>query len=205
MKRIGLFGGTFNPIHMGHLVLAECARDQLALDEVVFIPNRIPPHKEAPGYSPQQRLKLVEAAIGMEDGFRASDIELKREKPSYTVDTLRQIHAEWPEAELVFLIGADSLFQLEQWVEYQEIFRLTNFGVVARPPYERERCAAEIKRLERLYPVSFHWVEMPMIEISSRALREAWQAGRSIRFQVPEAVYRLMQASGKTDGEDAEQ
>lgn len=201
MKRIGLFGGTFNPIHMGHLVLAECARDQLALDEVVFIPNRIPPHKAETGYSPEQRLTLVAAAIADKPSFRVSGIELKRDKPSYTVDTLREIHAIWPEAQLVFLIGADSLFQLEKWVEFQEIFRLTNFGVVARPPFERELCQREISRLESLYPVRFSWVEMPMISISSRSIREDWNRGRSIRFQVPEAVYRLMEAEkeGKSE------
>jgi nicotinate-nucleotide adenylyltransferase len=192
MKRIGLFGGTFNPIHMGHLVLAECARDQLALDEVIFIPNRIPPHKIEPGYSPEQRLAQVIAAVAGQPGFQVSDIELKRDKPSYTVDTLRELHANWPTAHLFFLIGADSLFQLESWVEIQEIFRLTDFGVVARPPFERGRCQQEISRLESLYPVKFSWVKMPQIGISSRSIREDWNQGRSIRFQVPEVVYRLM-------------
>ena len=194
MKKIGLFGGTFNPIHMGHLVLAECARDQLALDEVIFIPNRIPPHKDEPGYSPEQRMAQVSAAIAGKPEFQVSGIELERKQLSYTVETLREVHANWPTAHLVFLIGADSLFHLESWVEFQEIFRLTDFGVVARPPFGRERCQQEISRLESLYPVQFSWVEMPQIGISSRLIRENWKRGRSIRFQVPEAVYRLMEA-----------
>jgi nicotinate-nucleotide adenylyltransferase len=173
MKRIGLFGGTFNPIHMGHLVLAECARDQLALDEVIFIPNRMPPHKAEPGYAPEWRLKLVSEAIRDIEGFMVSDIELDRDKASYTVDTLREIHATWPEADLIFLIGADSLFQLEKWVDYQEIFRLTDFGVVARPPFDEDRCQLEIERLEGLYPIQFQWIRMPMMDISSSAIRTA--------------------------------
>ena len=178
--RLGIFGGTFNPIHWGHLVLAETARETLALDRVVFIPTRHPPHKRASHLLPGSvRFALVQLAIRDHPNFVASDIELQREGPSYSIDTVRILHQQLPQAKLFLLMGADMLSV--RWIAWDELKRLCTVVVAHRPgsrPVRRE--------------VGLKWLAMPQVEISSSDIRLRLRAGRSIRYLVPPAVERYM-------------
>lgn len=189
--RIGIFGGTFDPIHYGHLLLAETCREQCRLDEVWFLPAAVPPHKQGESLtSASQRVEMLELGISGHPAFRVSDIEIERGGLSYTVETLAAINSQMPNAELFFLMGADSLRDFPTWREPQRICELAIPVVVSR----RNAPAPEFSRFEqfvsndRLAEIRRHRVEMPIVEFSSTAIRESVHAGRSIRYQTPRAV-----------------
>ena len=172
--RIGILGGSFDPIHHGHLILARAAKEDLGLDRVLFIPANKSPHKT--GSRPataEDRLKMVEMAIAGEEGFGASDVELRRPAPSYTVDTLRELRAGHPKDELVLLIGADNAATFDKWREPEE-----------------SRSLAQIAVLERAGASASHpWpVVRRLIDISSTDIRARAAAGRSIRYLTPDSV-----------------
>lgn len=197
--RIGLLGGTFDPIHYGHLLLAESCREQGQLDEVWFIPAAVPPHKQQQTLSPAAaRLEMLKLAIGGHEAFRVSEIELARGGVSYTVDTLAAIRAERPEAELFLLIGADSLVDLPTWREPRRICELATPMTVGRPgsPPPNYRVLDGIVDPARLATFAGNHVEMPLVGISSRDLRRRVAEGRSIRYQVPRAVERYIETVG---------
>ncbi len=180
VMKFGILGGTFNPIHWGHLLLAETARDQLGLDRVLFIPVHQPPHKNAKGVLPGAvRLELVQLAIRDHPAFVASDIELKRESVSYTLDTVKVLREHLPMAKLFLLIGQDML--AVQWKGWQEITQLCTVVAAGRPGTKTRRLAGNIKPLA-----------MPQVEISSSDVRARVAAGRSIRYLVPAAVERYI-------------
>ena len=177
--RIGIFGGTFNPIHLGHLLLAETARETLALDRVVFIPSHQPPHKRAKDLLPgAHRVKLIELAIRDQPAFVVSDIELEREGPSYSIETVQILRKQLPQATLFLLIGADMLSV--RWLAWDELKRLCTI-VVARRPGSPPRREASLK-----------WLTMPQLDIASSDIRARLKAGRSIRYLVPAAVERYI-------------
>jgi len=196
-QRIGLFGGTFDPIHIGHLLIAEAAREQLALDQVRFIPAATAPHKlEQQATEGKQRLEMIRLAIGGHPHFTSDDRELRRGGTSYTVDTLAEIKQELPEAELVFLIGSDSLDELHTWREPRRICELAFLAVIARgghPP-------PDLLKLREFLPESqhadlnSHLVTMPHMEISSRDIRNRIAQGRSVRYQLHPAVEAYIDA-----------
>ncbi|MBA4016038.1 MAG: nicotinate (nicotinamide) nucleotide adenylyltransferase [Pirellula sp.] len=197
--RIGIFGGTFNPVHYGHLLLAETCREQRGLDEVWFLPASVPPHKQdLVLVDAAQRLEMLKLAAGGNEAFRVSDLELKRGGVSYTVDTLEAVHAERPEAELYLLIGADTLADLPNWRTPKRVCELALPTAVCRPgsgelDYEPLAAFVEPTRLARLRELR---VEMPQIGISSRDLRARIAAGKSIRYQVPRAVEKFIETAG---------
>ena len=178
--RLGVFGGTFNPIHLGHLLLAETARERLALDRVLFIPTRQPPHKSARGLLPgAQRLALIRLAIQGQPAFVASDIELRRAGPSYSIETVNALRATFPDARLFLLIGQDML--AVRWRAWDELKRRCTVVVAHRPesqPVGRER--------------GLTWLPMPQLDISSSDIRTHLARGRSIRYLVPPAVERSL-------------
>ena len=197
--RLGVFGGTFDPIHLGHLILAEQARERLRLDEVLFLPAAAPPHKQSREItSGARRLEMVELAIAGNACFSASDLEWRREGLSYTVDTLRELRIERPDACLFLLLGADSLHDLPQWHQPEEIARLARIAVVERPgsPPIDVRALAPPLTDEQAAAVAEHLVPIPLIEISSTAIRQRAAAGRSIRYLVPPAVEAYIDAHG---------
>ena len=176
--RLGIFGGTFNPIHIGHLVLAECARAQARLDHVWFIPTAIPPHKPAPDVAPAEaRLSMVRSAIRGHPAFRVHDMELRRGGISYTLETLRMIRTRHPRATLFLIVGSDML--QVPWYGLKEIARECTFLVAPRHPAISHRRGVRVMTLA-----------MPQIEISSSMIRERLRAGQSIRYLVPETVER---------------
>ena len=178
--RIGIFGGTFNPIHWGHLLLAETARERLSLDRVLFVPARRPPHKRGGGLlKGEVRLVLIRLAIRHHPAFVASAIELKRPGVSYSIETVRAIRAAWPRATLYLLIGQDML--QVQWVGWDELKRLCTIVVARRP-------GVGGARRER----SIQWLEMPAVDIASSDIRDRLRRGRSIRYLVPDPVERAI-------------
>lgn len=197
--RLGIFGGTFDPIHLGHLILAEHCREACRLDRVLFIPAGQPPHKSDRQITPGKlRLEMVELAIAGHAAFAASSIELDREGPSYSVDTLAALSLEHSGAELFFLIGSDSLLDLASWHQPARIATLATVVVATRPGATRLnleplRAVLGPHAVEQLVQ---HFVEIPLIQISSSSIRTRVSAGHSIRYLVPRAVECFIETHG---------
>jgi len=194
--RVGVFGGTFDPIHYGHLIAAEEARWRLALAEVLFAPAAQPPHKPGqPISSVEHRLAMVELAIAGNPHFRLSRIDLDRPGPHYTVDTIPLLQSELgPQAELYLIIGLDSLVKLHTWRQPARLIRLCRLAVVSRPGQH-----LNLGELEATLPdlgERVHLLETPEIGISAEDLRRRVRAGQSIKYQVPEAVEAYIYAHG---------
>jgi nicotinate-nucleotide adenylyltransferase len=196
VRRLGILGGTFDPIHHGHLVAAEEASYQLALDRVLFVPAGAPPHKPARPISPaSHRLRMVELAIAGKPHFAVSRVDIDRPAPSYTVDTLKLLRAEWGrETRFFFIEGNDSLSDMVNWYQPQRLIELCELAVVRRPGSEIDLPALE-KRLPGLTE-RVHWVQIPLLEISSTDLRARIRAGRSISYLVPREVEAYIQEHG---------
>lgn len=178
--RVGVFGGSFDPVHLAHLILAEQCREQAELDRVLFIPAPRPPHKLDKPLTPfHHRQEMLELALAGYPPFQVSLIEKDRPGPSFTVDTLRQLRAEHPGDAFFLLLGSDSLPDLPRWREPEAIAQLAELLVVARPGTPFEAPAA-----------SFRWrrIDCPQLEIASSDLRERLAAGRSVRWFLPRAV-----------------
>jgi nicotinate-nucleotide adenylyltransferase len=192
-RRIGLMGGTFDPIHYGHLVIAEEVRVTLALAEILFIPAGQPPHKPGRVITPaEQRLAMLELAIASNPYFTISLIEMDRPGLSYMVDTLHLLRAQMgTEVELSFIIGWDSLEELHTWHDPQGILaQLDTLVAVGRPGYMDEGAYNNTQIETRLPGISqiLHVVEAPQFSVSSTNLRQRITQGKPIKYQVPEAV-----------------
>lgn len=188
MKRIGIFGGSFNPPHVAHLIGAEIAREELRLDIVIFMPAAVPPHKQKMRLPDARlRLQMVQAAIEHNQCFEASDIELLRDGPSYTVDTLQELKRQYPDSQLVLLIGMDNLEIFHSWRSPDEILTLAELGVMVRPGYSKEKVKPEL-----LPHVRF--VEIPLLEISGTEIRKRIESGRSVRYMVTDPVRAIIEA-----------
>jgi nicotinate-nucleotide adenylyltransferase len=186
--RIGIMGGTFNPPHLGHLICAQEAYLQLRLDRVLLIPARIPPHKpveDEPG--PDHRLELCRLAIrGDEQRFEVSDVEIAREGPSYTVDTLEELHSSAPDNELFLIVGGDIAAGLPRWREPERVLSLATLAVAKRRGTSRSAVAEALGMLRGGETARFF--QMPRIAISSTMLRDRVRSGQSIRYYVPDGV-----------------
>lgn len=193
-RHLAILGGTFNPPHIGHLVMAQEALTQLGLDRVVLMPVAAPPHKELrddPG--PECRLELCRLAIGKDERFGVSRLELDRGGPSYTVDTLREIHATAPGDDLTFIVGGDMARSLPTWREPEAVLELATLAVAERAG------AARRDILEHLAPYGtdrIRFFDMPRIDISSTDVRRRVREGRPVRYLVPDDVARAIGASG---------
>ena len=193
MGHIGILGGTFNPPHMGHLVMAQEALDQLGLDRVVFMPVAVPPHKEAredPGG--KARVALCRLAVEDDERFAVSDLEVRRGGASYTVDTLRELHELEPEHDLTFIVGGDMAQSLPAWREPEAVLALARLAVAEREGVNREDVARRLEPLHNGDRVVFF--DMPRIDISSSAIRRRVAEGRSILYLVPDAVAEAIAA-----------
>jgi len=197
--RLGLFGGSFDPVHYGHLLLAECCREQCGLDEVWFLPAATPPHKQTHALSPaNQRIEMLELATGGHPSFRVSRMEIDRGGVSYTVDTLAALAAEDPARQLFFLLGADSLEDLPTWREPARICELAVPVVVGRPgvPPVDFGVLADFVPEARLTDFRRYRVEMPQTGLSSSDIRRRVADGLSIRYRTPRAVETYIQTHG---------
>ncbi len=199
-QRIGLMGGTFDPIHYGHLVVAEEVRARLDLAEMFFVPAGQPPHKQGDFITPaHHRLAMLELAISSNPHFSISLVDLDRPGPSYTVDTLRLLRQWWgEEVALYFVIGWDSLEELSSWFEPERILeQVTHLVAVHRPGYEE---APQYRsRLEQRLPMlrqRMLSMPAPQLEISATDLRQRVAEGRPVKYQIPEAVERYIAEHG---------
>jgi nicotinate-nucleotide adenylyltransferase len=196
--RLGLYGGSFDPVHFGHLLLAECCREALRLDEVWLIPAAVPPHKQSRELAPaKQRLEMLELALGGHEQIRASRLEIDRGGVSYTVQTLEDIKQQRPDATLLLLMGADSLHDLPSWREPAQICELAIPAVVRRggsaePDFS---VLSPLVTVERLAEIRAAQVEMPLIELSSTDLRHRAANGQSLRFRTPRAVEKYIESN----------
>jgi nicotinate-nucleotide adenylyltransferase len=185
--RIGILGGTFNPPHLGHLICAQEAYLQLGLDRVTLIPARIPPHKpveDEPGV--EHRLELCRLAIRGDQRFHVSDLEIARDGPSYTVDTLEELHSSAPDHELFLIVGGDIAAGLPNWHQPERVLSLATLAVAKRRGTSRAAVDDALRALRGGERSMFF--RMPRIAISSTMLRERARTGRPIRYYVPDAV-----------------
>lgn len=192
-KKIALFGGTFDPIHMGHLIIAEYVRESLELDKVVFIPSGNPPHKKGKKVTEEYiRYKMVELAVKGNDGFVVSDMELNKDTYTYTYKTLQQLKAKYDDISIFFIIGADTVLDILTWKEYEKVFKLCNFVAVARPGYDESEVKRMISRLEDTYNAHITIVETPLIDISSTEIRNRIAEGKTIKYLVADNIIEFI-------------
>ena len=187
--KLGLLGGMFDPIHIGHLRAAEIVRESLELDEVVFVPAGVPPHRERPAAAGIDRYAMVAIATAAHRTFVPSDVELAREGPSYTVETVAQLRARRPGAEVVLIVGSDNLPMIAEWREPERLLEMCTIAVVERPG------SAPVPS-GKVPPARLHRVEGTALPIASRDLRERIRAGRSVRHLVPDGVADYIEKRG---------
>lgn len=180
--KIAILGGTFNPIHIGHLILAEEVREKLKLDRIIFVPAYLPPHKDNSDIAPANaRLAMVKLAIKGNKYFSISDTEIKRNGHSYTIDTLKEFKKIYPEDELYFVIGSDLLKYLDDWKDLDEIIKMVRFVVATRPGYPLEKIPSHIST-----------IPIRAVDISGFEIRKAIRENKSFRYLVTEAVYKYI-------------
>jgi nicotinate-nucleotide adenylyltransferase len=192
-RRLGVMGGTFDPIHYGHLVTAEEALVQFALDEVVFVPTGKPWMKEGRDVSPaEDRYLMTVIATASNPRFRVSRVEVEREGPTYTVETLRALGAENPDAELYFITGADATLEILEWKDSDEVLSLAHFIAATRPGYDLTRFEASAQARN----ANVREMNIPALAISSTDVRRRVREGRPIRYLVPEGVKSYVEKAG---------
>lgn len=215
---IGIFGGTFNPIHNGHLIVAEKIRAWFGLSRIYFIPSFSPPHKEGPVLEAEHRLNMVRLAIEKNPNFLLSPLEIERGGSSYTIDTIREMRETLGEGPtLYFIIGADAFREISTWKDYRSLLRMLRFIVISRPKVDIgviNPDLTDIIKDKDLRPVAksiidgfetpeaikggdadIFFMHVPQIDISSTDIRESVKKGISIRYQVPEGVARYIEAN----------
>lgn len=185
MKRLGIIGGTFDPIHIGHLVMASYAIDALELEKVWFMPAQTPPHKHHEITDLEHRAQMCRLAVNLDSRFEFSDLDMRGDPPSYTSDLLSSISKSMPNTELVFLVGADSLKNFATWHEPETILKYASLGVAERPGSTVDH------RIRNSVPglaARLHEFDSPLIELSSTEIRQRREKGKSITYLVPEVV-----------------
>ncbi len=184
--KIGILGGTFDPIHYGHLILGEQVRVQLGLDRVIYVPTFMPPHKISGSIAAaSHRLKMVALAVKKNKRFSVSDIEIRRRGKSYTVDTLRQIKKRHPAAELFFICGSDLVNEIPTWKNVDQIYGMARFVLAKRPGFGK-----------RLSGKNFIKINVAQVDISSSVIRDLVRQGRSIRYLTPGTVVEYIEKHG---------
>ncbi|NKB25043.1 MAG: nicotinate-nucleotide adenylyltransferase [Kiritimatiellae bacterium] len=187
-SKIGILGGTFNPIHRGHLRMAQEAYKKFDLDKVLFVPSYLPPHKSSEDLvNTSHRMTMLERAIKGDSRFEASALELEREGVSYSIDTIKELHGVYPQSELFFIIGSDTLFQLYTWKNIRSLLELCTFITYPRCGFEIDTIIAEVLKLDPPWPekLKTYMLTENFIEISSRQIRKHVAEGKSIRYLVP--------------------
>lgn len=193
--RLGVFGGTFNPLHHGHLIAVQEASHQLGLAEVLFVPAPRPPHRDAPGVDPNHRLEMTRRALQDRDAFRVSDVEYHREGPSYTVDTLRALSEDHPDRDLVLLVGADELVQFRSWHRWEAVLERAEVVGMSRPGFERSEVPDPVRG--RCF-----FVETPEVDVSSTRVRRRIREGAPARSFVPRSVWEYIREHGLYGGDE---
>ena len=191
---LGVIGGTFDPVHHGHLIAAEYARYELGMNRVMFVPAGHPPHKQAEGISCwEHRYRMMELAIQENEYFEISPMENLRMGYSYTVDTIEYLKQTHPDSSVYFIMGADSLLTIDTWKDYRRLTQLCRFVVVTRPGYLIQRTHPALVELPEAWWKTMCQVEIPAVDISSTNIRERVAAGKPIRYLLPMAVEQYIQ------------
>lgn len=189
MKKVGIMGGTFNPIHLGHLFLADNAYEQLELDKVLFMPSKNPPHKEKPDMvTEQQRVDMITLAIKDNPHFELSTFELDRDGMTYTADTLTLLTEQNPDTEYYFIVGADSLFYMHKWWKPQIIFNLCTVIAASRDNAALVELEKQSEFLKETFHARIRLIQMPTIQIASAVIRERIAEGKSVRYYLTDNV-----------------
>ena len=208
--KIGIFGGTLNPIHFGHLRTAEEVREAFSLDKVLFVPSAFPPHKREELETPHERIEMTRIAILGNPYFDFSDMEVKRGGVSYSVDTVDEAKKNLPEAEIYFILGVDAFFEIDSWKEYRRFLSLCNFIIVTRPGYEKKSLGESLPlevRSDFCYDAakgcychtsghSLNFLEVTLLDISSTDIRKRLKSGRSVKYLIPHAVEEYIKKHG---------
>ncbi len=187
-------GGTFDPIHNGHLILAEYARTTFGLDKILFIPTGKPPHKDKDSISSNShRYNMTLFAINSNPYYLISSIEIQRESIAYTIDTIKYLKSKFNYTDFYFILGSDSLYQIHKWKDYKELLGLCNFIVAKRQDLDNDNLKVKIKELSELYGSPLSILESPLIDISSTEIRNRVKKGLSIKYLVPESVEQYIE------------
>jgi nicotinate-nucleotide adenylyltransferase len=183
MKRIGILGGTFNPIHIGHLTIAQMVCEQLKLDKVLFVPSNLPPHKSGKNIaSSKDRAHMVRLAIRGNSRFQFSDFEIKKKGKSYSIDTVTYFRDLYPRGtKLFFIIGSDLLFMLDTWRRINEVQKIVTFAAVHRPGFKGKRSRVKVKR-----------ITIPGLQTSSSYVRERLISGKTVKYLVPDNILKYI-------------
>lgn len=204
MKNIGILGGTFNPVHLGHLIAAQEVLDKLGLDEMIFLPSGNPPHKSKEEIvASNHRYNMVRLAINGNDRFKISDMEIKRKGKTYTYDTLVDLHKNYYVDNIYFIIGYDTLIDMDTWRKINEVFELSTFVVVNRGNLKNEM-RKEIEKKIVKYNAKIQVVNIPDIEISSTEIRRRIFNGQSVKYLIPDGVADYIKINGLYRGENNE-
>lgn len=196
-KKIGIMGGTFNPIHIGHLIIAEQAWEQFELDKVLFMPASQPPHKMGEAIEEDiNRVAMVRLAIHNNPHFELSLFEVNRQGVSYTAETLRQLTKQYPNTEFCFIMGGDSIVDIETWREPKTVMELGHLLACTRNDVDDTRLTKEIKYLKDKYHEEIRKLMIPQIDISSTMIRERIQNDLSIKYMVPDSVLSYIKEHG---------
>jgi nicotinate-nucleotide adenylyltransferase len=188
-RRLGIMGGTFDPIHYGHLVTAEGARYSFGLERVIFIPSGRPPHK--PGHivsEPLDRYKMTCLAVASNHYFCASVLEVERPGPSYTIDTVRSVMQLYPDTVIYFITGADALLEIFTWKDFDVLLSICNFVAATRPGYRLFELMEKLDGLPPDMKKNISYMEVPALAISSTDIRQRMRDGRPIKYLLPEPV-----------------
>lgn len=190
--RIGIMGGTFDPIHLGHLLAAELAREAEQLDEVWFMPAFVPPHKQNGAVAgPEDRLAMARLAVEGNPHFKVTDIEIAKQDTSYTIDTVELLTGRYPADSFCFIIGADMVMYLPHWRRIEDIVRRIRFVGLARPGY-----TLALEELPEVIRSRVTLAAMPLVELSSTEIRRRLGSGETVRYMVPEPVRLYMEGKG---------
>lgn len=192
-EKIGVLGGTFDPIHFGHLIIAEEIKDRYNLDKIIFIPCGMPSHKDTSKVSDTfHRMNMVQIAIDTNIHFEVSDIEIRRKGYTYTIDTVLQLKHMYPKSDIFHIIGADIVSDLSSWKKCDELFANCEFIVTIRNGFTENRLKDQIKVLENLYNAKINLANVRLIDISSTEIRKNVKSNMSIKYLLPEAVEKYI-------------
>lgn len=180
MRRVGILGGTFDPPHQAHLIMADFVLEGMVLDEIWFLPSHIPPHKKQANVSANDRLAMVKKAIADHPKFQVCDIELARKGTSYTVDTMVELKDNYPEHRFYFIIGGDMVEHLPKWNNIDKLSQLVEFIGVMRPGFKGKT------------ELPVHYVDIPLVEISSSNIRKRIHEKKTVRYLMPDSVYHYI-------------
>lgn len=192
--KIGIMGGTFDPIHSAHLIIASFAREEFDLDKVIFMTGGNTPHKDMTGADAADRYEMVKIAVRDNEYFEADDFEIKKTGYSYTVETLEYLKEKYPGAELYFIVGSDSLDYMDKWHECRRLFSMCTVLLFERRGFPDTQ--KKIEELEKEYSCRIERIDAPIIELSSSMIRERILSGKSVRYIVPDHVIEYIDERG---------